>query len=153
MREAAEAGYPTATDLADWIVRALKKPFREAHHIAGAIVRRAEELDLPLDKLPLAEMQTIEPGITAEVFCRAVARSIGQGAHELWRHRAGPRARAAALLEREAEMKLRIVLAIALALARRSCGVKNDLVLPDGKPTPKGEKDPSKPPPQQQQGR
>jgi argininosuccinate lyase len=68
MRAAAEAGYPTATDLADWIVRALKKPFREAHHIAGAIVRRAEDLNLPLEKLPLAEMQAVEPGITEAVF-------------------------------------------------------------------------------------
>ena len=46
-------------------------------------------------------------------------------------------------------MKLSIVLAIALAIAVSSCGVKNDLVLPDGKPTPKNEKDPSKPPQQQ----
>ncbi len=68
MRAAAEAGYPTATDLADWIVRSLKKPFREAHHIAGSIVRRAEELNLPLEKLPLAEMQAVEPAITQEVF-------------------------------------------------------------------------------------
>ena len=67
MRKAAEAGYPTATDLADWIVRTLKKPFRDAHHSAGAIVRRAETLGLALDKLPLAEMQTIEPGISQEV--------------------------------------------------------------------------------------
>ncbi|MGZ5998772.1 MAG: argininosuccinate lyase, partial [Rhizomicrobium sp.] len=68
MKKAAEAGYPTATDLADWIVRTLKKPFRDAHHIAGSIVRRAEELNLPLEKLPLAEMQAVEPGITSEVF-------------------------------------------------------------------------------------
>ncbi|HEY4944450.1 MAG TPA: argininosuccinate lyase [Rhizomicrobium sp.] len=68
MRAAAEAGYPTATDLADWIVTRLKKPFREAHHIAGAIVKRAEDLNLPLEKLPLAEMQAIEPGIGQDVF-------------------------------------------------------------------------------------
>jgi argininosuccinate lyase len=68
MRRAAEAGYPTATDLADWIVRQLGKPFREAHHIAGAIVKRAEELGLSLDKLPLAEMQKIEPAIAAKVY-------------------------------------------------------------------------------------
>ena len=43
MRAAAEPGYPTATDLADWVVRVLKKPFREAHHIAGSIVKRAED--------------------------------------------------------------------------------------------------------------
>jgi predicted small lipoprotein YifL len=48
-------------------------------------------------------------------------------------------------------MTLRLVLVLSLALAIASCGVKNDLVTPDGNPTPKGEKDPSKPPPQQQQ--
>ena len=68
MRRAAEAGFPTATDLADWLVRVLKKPFRDAHHIAGSIVRRAEELDVGLDKLPLGEMQSIEPGITKDVY-------------------------------------------------------------------------------------
>ncbi len=68
MKRAAEAGYPTATDLADWVVQHLGRPFREAHHIAGALVKRAEELALPLEKLPLAEMQGIEPAITADVF-------------------------------------------------------------------------------------
>ena len=68
MQAAAEVGFPTATDLADWLVRVLKKPFREAHHIAGAIVKRAEEMNVALDKVPLAEMQKIEPGITQDVF-------------------------------------------------------------------------------------
>ena len=68
MRSAAEAGYPTATDLADWLVRLLKKPFREAHHIAGSIVAKCESAGVTLDKLPLGEMQAIEPGITGEVF-------------------------------------------------------------------------------------
>jgi argininosuccinate lyase len=68
MRRAAEPGYPTATDLADWIVRVLKKPFRDAHHIAGSVVKRAEELNVTLDKLPLAEMQKIDPAITDDVF-------------------------------------------------------------------------------------
>jgi argininosuccinate lyase len=67
MRAAAEAGYPTATDLADWLVATLKKPFREAHHIAGTIVKRAEELGTTLERLPLAEMQKVEPGITNEI--------------------------------------------------------------------------------------
>ena len=61
-------GYPTATDLADWLVRVLKKPFREAHHIAGAIVKRAEDQGVALDKLPLAEMQAIEPAHHQDVF-------------------------------------------------------------------------------------
>ena len=49
-------------------MRVLKKPFREAHHIAGSIVKRAEEMGVALDKLPLAEMQKIEPAITEDVF-------------------------------------------------------------------------------------
>ena len=68
MRVAAEPGYPTATDLADWLVRVLKKPFREAHHIAGAIVKKAEEAGVTLDKLPLAEMQAVEAGITKDAL-------------------------------------------------------------------------------------
>jgi argininosuccinate lyase len=68
MRAAAEPGFTTATDLADWVVRVLKKPFREAHHISGSIVKRAEELGVTLDKLPLAEMQKIDPAITDAVF-------------------------------------------------------------------------------------
>jgi len=68
MRRAAEMGYPTATDLADWIVRVLKRPFRDAHHIAGSIVKRAEELGILLDRLPLEEMQVIEPAIGKEVY-------------------------------------------------------------------------------------
>jgi argininosuccinate lyase len=68
MRRAAEFGYPTATDLADWLVKALGKPFRDAHHIAGALVKKAEGLGVTLDKLPLAEMQKAEPGITDAIF-------------------------------------------------------------------------------------
>ena len=68
MRAAAEPGYPTATDLADWLVRVLKKPFREAHHIAGSIIKLAEAKGVTLDKLPLAEMQAVEPGITKEAL-------------------------------------------------------------------------------------
>jgi predicted small lipoprotein YifL len=49
-------------------------------------------------------------------------------------------------------MNAKIVVAVILALSLAGCGVKNDLVMPDGKPTPKGQKDPSKPPSQQQQG-
>ena len=68
MLAAAEQGYPTATDLADWLVKALKKPFREAHHIAGSIVKLAEQKNVALDRLPLADMQAVEPGITNEVL-------------------------------------------------------------------------------------
>jgi argininosuccinate lyase len=68
MRRAAEFGYPTATDIADWLVRVAGMPFRAAHHSAGAIVKRAEELALALDKLPIGEMQRIEPAITNDVY-------------------------------------------------------------------------------------
>ncbi|MDR3525753.1 MAG: argininosuccinate lyase [Rhizomicrobium sp.] len=68
MRALANSGYPTATDLADWLVREAGKPFREAHHITGSIVKRAEELGVDLDKLPLEEMQAVEPAITEEVM-------------------------------------------------------------------------------------
>ncbi|HEY3777285.1 MAG TPA: argininosuccinate lyase [Rhizomicrobium sp.] len=68
MRVRAEAGFPTATDLADWLVRTKGKPFRAAHHVAGAIVQRAEALGLALEKVPLADMQAIDPAITADVF-------------------------------------------------------------------------------------
>jgi argininosuccinate lyase len=68
MKEAAGEGYSTATDLADWLVRTLKLPFREAHHVTGRIVAKAAEAKVPLDKLPLPLMQEIEPKITKAVF-------------------------------------------------------------------------------------
>jgi len=68
MAEAAASGFSTATDLADWLVRALDLPFREAHHITGAVVKQAEALGLDLPSMPLAEMQAIEPRITADVY-------------------------------------------------------------------------------------
>ena len=68
MREAAAAGYSSATDLADWLVRTLKMPFREAHHIIGLIVAKAETAGVTLEKLPLETMQSIEPRITKAVF-------------------------------------------------------------------------------------
>jgi len=68
MRRAAEKGYPTATDLADWVVANLKMPFREAHHIAAKAVGRAEELGVALDKLPLDELKKIETHISEDVY-------------------------------------------------------------------------------------
>ncbi len=68
MRAAAGKGYSTATDLADWLVRELKLPFREAHHVTGAIVKAAEAKGVKLDDLPLADMQAIEPRVTKSVF-------------------------------------------------------------------------------------
>jgi argininosuccinate lyase len=68
MKKAAGEGYATATDLADWLVRSLKLPFREAHHVTGRIVAKAVEAGLALHRLPLADMQAIEPRITEDVF-------------------------------------------------------------------------------------
>ena len=68
MRAAAGSGYSTATDLADWLVRELKMPFRDAHHVTGSIVKAAEAQGLDLDKLPLGVMQSIEPRISKEVY-------------------------------------------------------------------------------------
>jgi len=68
MRQAAGEGYATATDLADWLTRTLKLPFRDAHQVTGRLVAKAAEAGLALDKLPLAAMQEIEPRITKAVF-------------------------------------------------------------------------------------
>jgi argininosuccinate lyase len=77
MKAAAGEGYSTATDLADWLVQRLSLPFRDAHKITGKIVARASEAGAALHRLPLAEMQAIEPRITEEVFSvLPVARSV-----------------------------------------------------------------------------
>lgn len=68
MHAAAARGYSTATDLADWLVRTLKLPFREAHHVTGTIVRMAEKAGIGLDELSLEAMQAVEPRITKDVF-------------------------------------------------------------------------------------
>src|SRR5476649_2106426 len=68
MKAAAGAGYATATDLADWLVRALNIPFREAHHITGRIVAQASAVGQPLHRLALPTMQAIEPRISEDVF-------------------------------------------------------------------------------------
>jgi argininosuccinate lyase len=77
LRAAAEKGYSTATDLADWLVRELGMAFRDAHHVTGAAVRRAEALGAPdLAALPLSELQAIEPRITQDALALLdVARS------------------------------------------------------------------------------
>ena len=65
---AAGAGFSTATDLADWLVRSLKMPFRDAHHVTGTLVAKAEARSVDLSGLTLAEMQEVEPRITQGVF-------------------------------------------------------------------------------------
>ncbi len=68
MRALAGAGFSTATDLADWLVRVLGLPFRTAHHVTGRLVAKAESRGVDLVGLSLEEMQAEEPGITGEVF-------------------------------------------------------------------------------------
>ncbi len=65
---AASSGFSTATDLADWLVRALDLPFREAHHVTGTLVAMAEKQGCDLPDLTLADMQSVHPGITDAVF-------------------------------------------------------------------------------------
>jgi argininosuccinate lyase len=77
MKKAAGEGYATATDLADWLVRTQKIPFREAHHITGRIVAKASEAGLPLHRMTLSVMQEIEPRISEDVFTvLSVDRSV-----------------------------------------------------------------------------
>ncbi len=105
MRAAAEQGYATATDLADWLVRQADIPFREAHHITGAAVKLAESRGVALDQLTLADLQVIDPRIDARVFAAlsveasvAARASHGGTAPEQVRQRIG-QARAALGLE------------------------------------------------------
>lgn len=68
MRAALRDGFPTATDIADWLVRELGMPFRTAHHATGQIVALAEAQGCQLEELPLATMQSVEPGITEGIY-------------------------------------------------------------------------------------
>src|SRR5213080_1716709 len=68
MRQAAGTGYSTATDLADWLVRTHKLPFREAHHVTARIVAKAASENVPLDQMPLAAMQAMEKRITKDAL-------------------------------------------------------------------------------------
>ena len=72
MKLAAGEGYATATDLADWLVRTLKMPFRDAHHVTGRIVAKASRDGVALHELPLQALQAVEPRITKEALrcCR-----------------------------------------------------------------------------------
>jgi argininosuccinate lyase len=68
LKEAAAEGYATATDIADWLVRVLGMPFRQAHHITGRIVRIAEDRGCRLDELALSDMRTVEPEIDERIY-------------------------------------------------------------------------------------
>ena len=68
MRTSAASGFSTATDLADWLVRTLKMPFREAHHVTGSLVALSEAEGCDLPELSLALMHSVEPRITKDVY-------------------------------------------------------------------------------------
>ncbi len=68
LKAATAHGFLTATDLADWLVRVLDLPFRQAHHVTGSLVKLAEERGCGLEALPLEAMQGVEPGITEDIF-------------------------------------------------------------------------------------
>ncbi len=68
LKTAAASGFSTATDLADWLVRSLNLPFREAHHVTGTLVALAEKKGCDLPDLQLAEMNAVHPGITQEIY-------------------------------------------------------------------------------------
>jgi argininosuccinate lyase len=68
MRRATDRGYVTATDLADWLVRTLGLPFREAHHVSGSLVKKAESRGVQLHGLTLAEMQSVHAAIDERMF-------------------------------------------------------------------------------------
>ena len=68
MRKAAAYGFSTATDLADWLVRTLGMPFRDAHHVTGALVAMAEKKACDLADLSLSDMQSVHKEITDDVF-------------------------------------------------------------------------------------
>src|SRR5258705_12098517 len=79
MKAAAGEGYATATDLADWLGRTLKMPFRDAHHLTGRIVAEASRQGVPLHEMPLKNMQAIEPKITAEALGVRSVEELGKG--------------------------------------------------------------------------
>lgn len=81
MRDAAESGFATATALADWLVMNLDMPFRDAHHVTGRVVKLAEEVGCKLDGLSLAELQQIEPRITADII------TVLNAEHSVKRHK------------------------------------------------------------------
>ncbi|NQV83119.1 MAG: argininosuccinate lyase [Rhodospirillales bacterium] len=68
MKADAGSGHATATDLADWLVKTLDMPFRDAHHVTGALVKLADEKTMGLHQLSLDDMQSVAPGITKEVY-------------------------------------------------------------------------------------
>ena len=91
MKAAAGEGYATATDLADWLVRTLKMPFRDAHHVTGRIVAHGLEAGRGAARVAAEDMQAVEPRITGDALAVLSVRSIGEKPDQLWRNRAEER--------------------------------------------------------------
>ena len=108
MKAAAGEGYATATDLADWLVRTLKMPFRDAHHVTGRIVGLASKQGVALHELPLKAMQEVEPKITAEALRVLSVEASVKSRTSLWRHRAEERAGAGQSLGQAAGKRAKI---------------------------------------------
>ena len=108
-------------------------------------MKLAEDKGVTLDKLPLDEMQAVDPAITQDVFKVLSLESSVHSRMSLGGTAPARCARAAGALEGAAQMKTFLMIA-ALALLTASCGVKNDLVKPNGQSTPRDQPDPSKPP-------
>ncbi len=106
MKKAAGSGYSTATDLADWLVRTLGLPFREAHHVTGRAVALAEDKEVGLDKLSLDDLRSIHPGITQDIFSVLAGAELGEEPCQLRRHGAVGGAQANPLLEKAAGKSL-----------------------------------------------
>ena len=132
MRELAGSGFATATDLADWLVRVLRLPFRDAHHVTGRLVAAAEAKGVDLSGLALAEMQSEEPSNYAGGFFGADGGGIGRLACQLWRHGSSERGARGGALAGHAGMRAGLMLLALLGvLILTGCGKK-------GPPTPPG---------------
>ena len=125
LRAAAGAGFSTATDLADWLVRRLGLPFREAHHVTGALVREAEARGSgPGRARPRGDAGGAS-GDRRGGLRGAGGRPLGREPDELRRHRAGAGARAGAALAGGARLMARALLVLAL-LGLAACGIKGE---------------------------
>ncbi len=132
MRAMAGSGFATATDLADWLVRVLRLPFRTAHHVTGRLVARAEQRGIGLAELALDEMRQEEARITADVFdVLSVDASLTSRASEGGTAPANVARAARAWLDTLMTAAMLLVVAVGLSLPLAGCGRK-------GAPRPPG---------------
>ena len=145
MRALAGSGFSTATDLADWLVRVLRLPFRAAHHVTGRLVARAEAQGRRSRRTCRSpRCRRWSRGITEDVFSRADGRCLGRLPHQLRRHRARERRGAGGALAGGARMSAALLAACAALLLLAACGKKgrraapgpqNEIIYPRSFPT------------------